>query len=51
VSTEPVDPDELIEVSMLLRPLRPLEELSARVDRPLTREEFAASHRPGRLWP
>jgi kumamolisin len=40
----PVDPDERVEVSMIVRPRRPLAELEARLDRPMTREEFAASY-------
>lgn len=39
----PVDPDEAVELSLTLRPRRPLSEaLESR--RPLTREEFAASY-------
>jgi kumamolisin len=37
-------PDERIEVSVIVRPRRPLAELDARLDRPMTREEFAASY-------
>jgi kumamolisin len=43
-SLGPVDPDERIEVSLTLAPRRPLNELEARLDRPMTREEFAASY-------
>ena len=38
-----VDPDERVEVSVVLRPRHPLEELAARAE-PLSREEFAASY-------
>jgi kumamolisin len=44
VTTEPVDPDERVEVSVLLRPRRSLDVLSRRIERPLTREEFAATY-------
>jgi len=43
----PTDPDQRIELSLLLRPRRPLEELEARLSQgqqPLTREEFAAAY-------
>jgi len=40
----PVDPDERIEVSLTLVPRRPLSELEVRLDRPMSREEFAASY-------
>jgi kumamolisin len=43
----PVDPDERIEVSVIVRPRRPLEDLDARLGQGqpyLTREEFAASY-------
>ena len=38
-----VDPDERVEVSVVLRPRRPLEELASRAE-PLSREEFAANY-------
>lgn len=41
---EPVDPDERVEVSLTLRPRRPLAELDTRRGQPMTREEFAASY-------
>jgi kumamolisin len=40
----PVDPDERVEVSVILKPRRPLAELEARLDRPMSREEFASSY-------
>jgi kumamolisin len=43
----PVDPDERIEVSVIVHPRRPLEDLDARLGQGqpyLTREEFAASY-------
>jgi kumamolisin len=44
----PVDPNERIEISVMVRPRRPLEELEARLNQPgaavLSREEFAASY-------
>jgi kumamolisin len=40
----PVDPDERVEVSVMVKPRRPMGELEARLDRPMTREEFAASY-------
>jgi len=40
----PVDPDERVEVSVILKPPRPLAELEARLDRPMSREEFAAAY-------
>lgn len=40
----PVDPNERVEVSLMVRPRRPLSELEARLDKPMTREEFAASY-------
>ena len=43
----PTDPDERIELSVLLKPRRQLEELEVRLDRglpPLTREEYAARY-------
>jgi kumamolisin len=43
----PVDPDERVEVSVIVRPRRPLEDLDARLGQGqpyLTREEFAASY-------
>jgi kumamolisin len=40
----PVNPDERVEVSLTLRSRRPLSELEARLDRPMTREEYAASY-------
>jgi kumamolisin len=40
----PVDPDERVEVSLTLRPRHPLSELEARLDHPMSREEFAAAY-------
>ena len=40
----PVDPNERVEVSLMVRPRRPLGELEARLDKPMSREEFAASY-------
>jgi len=40
----PVDPDERVEVSLILRPRRPLQELETRTAQPLSREEFAAAY-------
>jgi kumamolisin len=43
----PTHPDRRIELSLVLRPRRPLEEVEARLSqgqRPLTREEFAAAY-------
>jgi kumamolisin len=40
----PVNPDERVEVSLMLRSRRPVSDLEARLDRPMTREEFAASY-------
>ena len=40
----PVDPNERVEVSMTVRPRRPLAELEARLGQPMSREEFAASY-------
>lgn len=42
----PVNPDERVEVSVILRPRRQLSEqdLTARAGQPMTREEFAASY-------
>jgi len=44
--TLPVDPNEHVEVSLILRPRRPLAELEARItsSQPMSREEFAASY-------
>jgi kumamolisin len=42
--TQTVDPDERVEVSLMLRPRRPLEELEARLGQPMSREEFAAAY-------
>jgi kumamolisin len=46
-SHAPVDPNERIEVSVTVRPRRPLEELEARLNQPaaepLSREDYAAS--------
>ena len=40
----PVDPNKRVEVSVMVKPRRPLSELEARLDKPMTREEFAASY-------
>ena len=40
----PVDPNERVDVSLTLQARRPLSELETRLDRPMTREEFAASY-------
>ena len=40
----PVDPDERVEVSVILRPREPLPEPSAGLSTPMTREEFAAAY-------
>jgi kumamolisin len=40
----PVDPNERVEVSVMLKPRRPLDELETRLDRPMSREEFAATY-------
>ena len=43
----PVNPDERVEVSVIVRPRRPLEELDARLSQAqpyLSREEFAATY-------
>jgi kumamolisin len=43
----PTDPGQRIELSLVLRPRRPLDELEARLSqhqRPLTREEFATAY-------
>jgi kumamolisin len=46
-SHAPLDPNERIEVSVMVRPRRPLEELEARLNQPaaepLSREDYAAS--------
>jgi kumamolisin len=42
--TAAVDPDERVEVSLMLRPRRPLQELEARPGQPMSREEFAAAY-------
>src|SRR5437879_888003 len=40
---EPANPDERAEISVMVRPRRPLSELEARLgQQPLSREEFAA---------
>jgi kumamolisin len=39
----PVDPSERVEVSVMVRPRRPLAELDGRLGQPMSREEFAAS--------
>jgi kumamolisin len=42
---EPANPDERAEVSVMVRPRRPLSELEARLgQQPLSREEFAAEY-------
>jgi len=44
---DPVDPDQRIEVSVIVRPRRPLEDLDARLAQAqpyLTREEFATTY-------
>jgi kumamolisin len=41
---EPVDPDERVEVSVIVKPRHQAEDLEARLARPMTREEFAASY-------
>jgi kumamolisin len=47
-SPAPIDPNERIEVSVTVRPRRPLDELEARLNQPgaapLSREEYAASY-------
>jgi kumamolisin len=47
-SPVPVDPNEHIEVSVMVKPRRPLDELEARLSQPgaapLSREEYAASY-------
>lgn len=47
-SDGPIDPRERVEVSVMVRPRRPLAELEARLNQPdagvLSREEFAASY-------
>jgi kumamolisin len=40
----PVDPNERVEVSVIVKPRHPLGELEARLDKPMSREEFAASY-------
>jgi kumamolisin len=40
----PINPADRVEVSMLVRPRRPLQELNAQLEHPLTREEFAAKY-------
>jgi kumamolisin len=40
----PVDPDERVEVSLTLRPRRPLAELESRLGQPMSREEYAAAY-------
>ena len=40
----PVDPGERVEVSLILRPRRQLQELETRPTQPLSREEFAAAY-------
>ena len=40
----PVNPDERVEVSLTLKPRRPLSELESRLDHPMSREEFAANY-------
>jgi len=42
--SQPVDPNQRVEVSLIVRPRRSLEELGARLEQPMTREEFAASY-------
>jgi kumamolisin len=42
--THAIDPDERIEISVLVKPRRPLDEAETRLDRPMTREEFADSY-------
>jgi kumamolisin len=44
MSLGPVDPNERVEVSVLLKPRRPLDELEARLDRPMTPDEFEANY-------
>jgi kumamolisin len=39
----PADPDERVEVSIIVKPRRPLDELQARAQ-PMSREEFAAAY-------
>ena len=39
----PADPDERVEVSVIVKPRQPLGELQARAQ-PMSREEFAASY-------
>lgn len=40
----PVDPDERVEVSVMLKPRRGLDELEARLGQPMSRDEFAAAY-------
>jgi kumamolisin len=40
----PVDPNQQIEVSVVVRARQSLDALNARLDRPMSREEFAASY-------
>ncbi len=42
--SQPVDPNQRVEVSLIVKPRRSLEELGARLDQPMTREEFAESY-------
>jgi kumamolisin len=41
---QPVDPNQRVEVSLIVKPRHPVQDLEARLDRPLTREEFVASY-------
>jgi kumamolisin len=42
--SQPVDPDQRVEVSLIVRPRQKLSELEARLDQPMSREEFAAAY-------
>jgi kumamolisin len=42
--SQEVDPNQRVEVSLIVRPRHSLQELEARLDKPMTREEFAASY-------
>ena len=44
MSLGPVDPNERVEVSVMLKPRRPLEELEGRLDQPMSADEFEANY-------
>lgn len=42
--SQPVDPNQRVEVSLIVRPRRSLNEMEARLGQPISREEFAAAY-------